>query len=370
MVVWVSTASTRPCAPGITACIAAGEIDSTRRHVQTGDHRLYVGDLIVTRRNHRLIHTNQGRPIRNRDQWTINTVHRDGVLTVNGQSGTVKLPADYVAEHVQLGYAQTSHAAQGRTVERSILLLDGPTDSRGIYVPMTRGRHHNDAYIPTNGQHTAVDIFADSIANSWIDRPAVARQTELAAQATEIDSQHRPGTLPRHELRNLFEQRAALTRTLGQLDHDLKHLSNEHQRTLEQRKQPQSLARKLDAELQTARQTLAEHDRPLRRRGHETEIAEAQRIVEHHPDRIRAAQTETVNLTERLGDLDRRVTTAETLNKQRPDMETQLDDIDQRLLGDRRNRSRHFVRDQEGGQRQGSAPGLRSAPCPHLNPPG
>ncbi|MFT7475364.1 MAG: conjugative relaxase-like TrwC/TraI family protein [Verrucomicrobiales bacterium] len=320
--------------------IAAGEIDANSRSVNTGGCRLHVGDEVVTRRNHRLLHTNQGLPIRNRDQWTINTVHRDGALTVNGQSGTVKLPADYVAEHVQLGYAQTSHAAQGRTVDRSILLLDGSTDSRGIYVPMTRGRHHNDAYIVTNGETTATEVFTNSIANNWIDRPAVARQTELDTPSPDIDMGHRPGTLPGHQLRQLFDQRAALTETLTQLDHDLKHLSNDYNRTLQQRKQPDAQATKLTAELSTARQVLADHDRPLRRRGHETDIAKARRIVEQHPGHIESARAEHAQLTERLSDLDRKLTGAEKLDERRPQLGTQLDDIDRRLLDDRRNRSR------------------------------
>ncbi len=140
--------------------IDTGEIDTAGRSVEAGGYRLHAGDEIVTRRNHRRVRTDQGLPVRNRDQWTIDTIHRDGAITAHGPAGTVKLPADYVAEHVELGYAQTSHAAQGRTVDRSILVLDGPTDSRGIYVPMTRGRHHNDAYIVTNNQDTALDIFA------------------------------------------------------------------------------------------------------------------------------------------------------------------------------------------------------------------
>ncbi len=326
--------------------ITAGEIDPNSRSVNAGDYRLLVGDEIVTRRNHRLLHTNQGLPIRNRDQWTVNTVHRNGALTVYGQNGTVKLPTDYVAEHVQLGYAQTSHAVQGRTVDRSILLLDGPTDSRGIYVPMTRGRDHNDTYIVTNGQDTAVEIFANSIANNWIDRPAVARQAELAAPTPDIEPQHRPGTLPGHQLRQLFDQRAAITETLTQLDHDLKELSGDYNRTLQQRKQPDAQATRLDAELQTAHQLLDDRDRPLRRRGHETQIAKAKRIVEQHPGQIESARAEHAQLTDRLGHLDRKLTCAEKLNERRPQMNTQLDDLDKRLLDDRRNRSRGAAIDQ------------------------
>ena len=105
--------------------IETGEIITASRSVEAGGYRLHAGDEIVTRRNHRQLRTDQGLPIRNRDHWTIDTVHRDGAVTAHGAAGTVKLPADYVADHVELGYAQTSHAAQGRTVDRSILLLDG-----------------------------------------------------------------------------------------------------------------------------------------------------------------------------------------------------------------------------------------------------
>ena len=164
--------------------------------------------------------------IRNRDQWTIDTVHRNGDLTVTGQTGTARLPAHYVQHHVELAYAQTSHATQGRTVDRSILVLDGPTDVRGVYVPMTRGRHHNDAYIVTTGEDTALDIFADAIGRSWIDRPALARQAELAGH-----NPHRPGTLPPEELRSLLDQQAQLTATLDQLRTDLDELPGQRRWT-------------------------------------------------------------------------------------------------------------------------------------------
>ena len=36
--------------------------------------------------------------IRNRDQWTIDAVHRNGDLTVTGRTGAIRLPADYVQD--------------------------------------------------------------------------------------------------------------------------------------------------------------------------------------------------------------------------------------------------------------------------------
>ena len=94
-----------------------------------------LGDEIATRRNHRQLHTDQGLMIRNRDQWTIDQVHRNGDLTVAGRTGTVRLPADYVQAHVELAYAQTSHATQGRTVDRSILSSTAPPTSAASTSP-------------------------------------------------------------------------------------------------------------------------------------------------------------------------------------------------------------------------------------------
>lgn len=63
---------------------------------------------------------------------------------MTGQTGQVTLPADYVAADVELAYAEASHATQGRTVDRSFLYLEAPTDTRGIDVPLTRGRTTNE----------------------------------------------------------------------------------------------------------------------------------------------------------------------------------------------------------------------------------
>ena len=49
----------------------------------------------------------------------------DGTMTVRraGGHGEVVLPADYVADHVELGYASTAHRAQGRTVDTAHALV-------------------------------------------------------------------------------------------------------------------------------------------------------------------------------------------------------------------------------------------------------
>ena len=61
--------------------------------------------------------------------------------------GSVTLPAAYVAEHVDLGYAVTAHRAQGMTVDTSHVVVTGSTTRENFYVSMTRGRDSNIAYV-------------------------------------------------------------------------------------------------------------------------------------------------------------------------------------------------------------------------------
>ncbi len=59
----------------------------------------------------------------------------------------VTLPADYAAEHVQLGYATTVHGAQGQTVDTSHADLTGTESRQLLYVALTRGRLENHLYL-------------------------------------------------------------------------------------------------------------------------------------------------------------------------------------------------------------------------------
>jgi hypothetical protein len=113
------------------------------------------------------------------DHWTITTIHPDHSVTLTGRTGTIRLPAEYVAEDLEPGYAQTSHATQGRTVDTALLLLDTPTDIRGVYTPMTRGRQSNHAYVVVDENQTAHDVLTQAITRDWIDQPAMVRKAQL-----------------------------------------------------------------------------------------------------------------------------------------------------------------------------------------------
>ena len=138
--------------------ITAGDVDTTSE--VTGADGIYVGvgDAVLTRRNNRGLRLPDGSHVRNGTRWTVTSTHPDGGITLATDDtgaveagGTLRLPAAYVREHVELGYAATIHRAQGVTVTHSHVIAAPGTTREALYVAMTRGTTSNHAYLPTDG---------------------------------------------------------------------------------------------------------------------------------------------------------------------------------------------------------------------------
>ncbi|HET8614423.1 MAG TPA: MobF family relaxase, partial [Actinomycetales bacterium] len=128
--------------------VAAGEVAASGVEVEDGSV-IGVGDRVVTRLNQRGLATGRGW-VKNGDTWTVTKAHRDGSLTVSGRGGaSARLPAAYVREHVELGYATTAHRAQGRTVDTAHAFVCATTLREPLYVMATRGRQCNRLYVDT-----------------------------------------------------------------------------------------------------------------------------------------------------------------------------------------------------------------------------
>nr|WP_253182574.1 MobF family relaxase [Jiangella alba] len=168
-----------------------------------------AGDTIVTRRNERRLRTRSGW-VRNGDRWTVLAVARDGALTVrrattNGRrrrrgGGAVVLPAGYVAEHVDLGYAITAHRAQGITTDTAHVLVLPTTTRENLYVALTRGRHLNMAYVATDQPDPAhTDPHPgdnpDAIARTVLYGVLQHSGAELSAHETLTTEQQQWGTI-------------------------------------------------------------------------------------------------------------------------------------------------------------------------------
>ncbi|WP_244928499.1 MobF family relaxase [Nocardioides sp. W7] len=127
-----------------------GAVDGREVHL-ADDTRASVGDVVITRRNDRTIRTMTGSWAKNGDRWSITDIRRDGTVVVDRldqrRRGRVILPAGYVAEHVDLGYAVTAHRAQGITVDTAHVVVTAATTRENLYVAMSRGRESNIAYV-------------------------------------------------------------------------------------------------------------------------------------------------------------------------------------------------------------------------------
>jgi hypothetical protein len=114
------------------------------------DHTLVsAGDRVITRENDRLLPITKTDWVKNGDRWTVTRVNADGSLTVvhDRLRKTITLPADYVANTVQLGYATTVHGAQGITTGTCHVVLTGEEDRNLLYVALSRGRYANHLYL-------------------------------------------------------------------------------------------------------------------------------------------------------------------------------------------------------------------------------
>jgi len=134
-----------------------GRIDPEGPHVELGTgHRAFIGEAILARKNA----TFNGQRILNGSRLMLAAIHDDGSITARADERgvCVHLPADYVREHVQLGYAATVHRAQGVTVDVTRAIIGAEADRRGLYVALTRGKRQNHLYVPTD---TDIDFEAE-----------------------------------------------------------------------------------------------------------------------------------------------------------------------------------------------------------------
>lgn len=175
-----------------------------------------VGDLVQARRNaHELVGFagNRVMPV-NRCTYRVTELRPDGGLTVVPQRGPdvpgldptpIALPADYVAEHVTLGYASTVHSAQGRTVDTAHAVAGSGFDLAALYVALTRGRDRNTAWAVTRAvapdaetgqtfevhERTARAVLHDILDAAHDDRSATTERErarlDAASTMTHVD---------------------------------------------------------------------------------------------------------------------------------------------------------------------------------------
>jgi conjugative relaxase-like TrwC/TraI family protein len=204
----VMLAPTRETARGLNERARADRIASTGSEFNGPETVLAdglaasAGDIITTRRNDRRLVIGATDFVRNGDRWTVDLVHENGALTVHRQSDGRKLtlPASYVTEHVQLGYARTIHAAQGLTADTCHTIFTGSESRQLLYVALTRGKLGNHAYLASaldGDDHsmitpdalappTAVDLLTRILARDGAQESATTAGRRLADPAERL----------------------------------------------------------------------------------------------------------------------------------------------------------------------------------------
>ncbi len=132
-----------------TARVTEGTVIGSGLAIADGQ-RAGVGDEIVTRQNNRLLLAGRSW-VKNGDRFVVTAANPDGTMQLRRSSGgaEVVLPADYVARHVELGYATTAYRSQGRTVDTTHSMVSPTTTREVLYVAATRGRESNMLYVDT-----------------------------------------------------------------------------------------------------------------------------------------------------------------------------------------------------------------------------
>jgi hypothetical protein len=206
------------------------------------------------------------------------------------------LPRDYVAEHIELGYAATEYSIQGVTVGSTHNLTTPQTSRAAFYMAMTRGQNTNTAHVATQtipdhdpapgAVHDAVHrtpaaVLALAFERSEPDESALTSIAESLAEANSVRTAV--------ELMSGFGAEATAGRTAGWLDQlvDTGHLTPT-QRT---RMAAEDGAATLDRVLRRAE--LAGHDprQVLHDAVTERSLADARQLTNVVHDRITTNRT-------------------------------------------------------------------------------
>lgn len=149
--------------------ISTGEVDTSRSVPLRDGLAAHVGDTIVTRRNDSDLRIQGGRDrVKNGDLWTVTGIRDDGALDVaHAEHGAViQLPAGYVTQHVEVGYARTISRSQGLTTENTHVLGDATMSREDAYTALSRGKESNRLYLALDDAATVPDALEQIAARS------------------------------------------------------------------------------------------------------------------------------------------------------------------------------------------------------------
>ncbi len=157
--------------------------------------------MVISRRNDRRLGVSGTDWVKNGDRWIVTDVRADGALSVRHATSRLHatLPAAYVSQHVELGYASTVHTAQGITTDVVHGIVSGTEDRQMLYTMLTRGRVENHAHIvltdePTHAlpsptverAMTATEVLEGILARDGAAVSATSTQARATSPAAQL----------------------------------------------------------------------------------------------------------------------------------------------------------------------------------------
>jgi hypothetical protein len=187
-----------------------GMVDDQRTVTGSDGLAIGTGDVIQTRQNDSDVQ------VANRQTWSVQSVGADGTVwvkevgTSRKHERTVRLPAEYVAEHTHLAYATTAYGVQGATMPESHTILSDSLDSAGMYVGMTRGREANRLHVVAADLDDAREQFTAALERDRADRGLT--------EATRAAQEGVAGLVPDGPVRLVNAERARLAQQIERAD--------------------------------------------------------------------------------------------------------------------------------------------------------
>ena len=153
------------------------------------------GDMIRARLNTRI--DADGQTLANRDVVRVESIDNSGfgrLATVRRQTGPDQwsrpfhVPVAYLESDGELAYAGNVHVAQGRTVDRGHLVVDGGANRSSVYVGATRAREKNTIHVVTGPPDPAQPTRAEreAYAAAQLRRSAALRKAGRPDLAREV----------------------------------------------------------------------------------------------------------------------------------------------------------------------------------------
>ncbi|WP_271175444.1 AAA family ATPase [Leifsonia poae] len=168
--------------------IASGDLEVDRSATGQSGQRVFVGDVVQTRRNDR------ASGVENRQGWVVRNISETHLTLVStsDSSNLRRVTTEYANSHLHLGYASTVYGVQGETTDRSVV---GPgVDAAGLYVGLTRGRTKNEVVViagtPQGASSELAATMQRQAAEETLQKSRAAARQEMirAARADSLQT--------------------------------------------------------------------------------------------------------------------------------------------------------------------------------------